>query len=128
MESIVDICEPGKATPEKRHCVECGAVLRTSNPTALCAPRSPESAIEIPDWAIALIEHDSSAYAIVAVANILAKRTRRDNTQARNHMIRRCYAEGGISQSQLAEAYGLSRPGIDYILGAKQKGGKHHEL
>lgn len=106
--------------PPKRYCTECGALLRRSNPGPLCGVCTPH--VDIPEWAITVVEFDNRSSTINTLAAALAGNHRATETKKRNAAIRAAH-DAGVSKVELARRYNLTWHTVDKILAKEQE---HH--
>ena len=106
--------------PPKRHCERCNATLAKGTRGEVCMPCL-MGKVDIPDWMIEFVKSDPRPWTVAQLAQMLTggEHLHKELFQARNEAIADDYAEGGISQRQLAERWGLKRNTVQDILGRK---------
>ncbi len=102
----------------KPRCERCYCVLSQYTFGDVCMPCL-VGEIDIPDWAIALVESDPSPAVIARLVQVLTGE--RPDFTARNAAIDEAWAAGGVSQAQIGRARGLKRTTVEMIL--RRKGG-----
>lgn len=114
--------------PEKRRCQKCHAVLLSGNITDTCSPCS-LGEVDVPEWMVAVVESDDRKTTIDHLASLLTGGPRFNDryrpNRERTDKVRRLYATGDYSWSDLARMFGVAKGTIEDIINRRSK--SHHK-
>lgn len=100
----------------KRYCRICGAVLARDNKSDHCSCH--DGVVEIPDWAVYLVDCDPTAFTIQTIAEVVERRLdlapRLAKERRRSEILQTI--RSGISQRETARRFGVSRALVQKLI------------